>query len=138
MDTTGDYVLLIGQPREMFWPLQHWLKSFSLPLRSLSTVEQALAALPQRPPCLVILAASQTQPSAALVRCLRETIKPAQVTIVALTEIHNPCWSCPEDHPGLDGVLVKPLSADILNSVVASALAKTGFNPMVNFHPALG
>ena len=56
---------------------------------------------------------------------LRETVKPADVTIVALTESSESSWFPYEEHPSLDGFLVKPLSSDVLNSVVESALAKT-------------
>lgn len=138
MDTSEGYILLIGQQKEACFPFQFLLRQFGVSLVAVSTLDQAITHLKQRPPYLVILSGSRAHDSLGVVYRLRETAKPAEVTIVALTETHDPRWSPQEDHPGLDGFLVKPLSADVLNSVIASALAKTGLNSVFQLHPSMG
>ncbi len=107
-----------------------------LTLQSLSTqvegpvfvaqsAEQAVARIEQGIPYLVILSGTDKNWAPAFIHRLRETVKPLGTTIVALTESHEPSWSPQEEHPGIDGFLVKPLSQDVLHLLVESAVAKT-------------
>lgn len=89
------------------------------------SADQAVARIEQGIPYLVILSGAHQNWSPAFVDRLRETVKPLGTTIVALTQSHEPSWSPQEDHPGIDGFLVEPLSQDVLNLLVKSAVAKT-------------
>ena len=88
------------------------------------SADQAVARMEQGIPYLVILSGAHQNWSPAFVDRLRETVKPLGTTIVALTQSHEPSWSPQEEHPGIDGFLVEPLSQDVLNLLVESAVAK--------------
>jgi CheY-like chemotaxis protein len=89
------------------------------------SVEQAVNRALQAPPSLVILVGDHVQDwSASMVEKLRQNVQTAHLTIVALTNSASPQWNYLEETPGLDGFLVKPLSIDILNSLVESAFAR--------------
>ena len=88
------------------------------------STDQAVARIEQSIPYLVILSGAHQNWSQAFVNHLRETIKPLGTTIVALTQFHEPNWQLQEDHPGIDGFLVEPISSDVLSLVVESAVAK--------------
>lgn len=135
MDASKGYILLVGQPRETGSPVRSFLRQFKAASVMVSTVDQALTHVQQHAPYLVILSEPQTHCSPDLMHRLREITRPAGTTIIALTEPNDPRWSPQEDYPGLDGFLVKPLSPDVLSSVVASALAKTGLMPMLQLQP---
>ncbi|MEM6253336.1 MAG: hypothetical protein AAF821_10475 [Cyanobacteria bacterium P01_D01_bin.156] len=105
------------------------IQSLSLPLKSdifvAHSADQAVARIEQGTPYLVILSGAHKNWAPALVDRLRETVKPLKTTIIALTQSHEPSWSPQEDHPGIDGFLVEPLTQDIFHLVVESAVAKT-------------
>ncbi|MBX2863525.1 MAG: hypothetical protein KTR27_08210 [Leptolyngbyaceae cyanobacterium MAG.088] len=88
------------------------------------STDQAVARIKQSIPYLVILSGTHQDWSQAFVNRLRDTIKPLGTTIIALTQSHEPNWQLQEDHPGIDGFLVEPISNDVLNLVVKSAVAK--------------
>ncbi|MEY3298763.1 MAG: hypothetical protein RLZZ597_2023 [Cyanobacteriota bacterium] len=89
------------------------------------SADQALTQLRQGKPCLVILVDHHSQSwSHTLVRHLRQTLPATDMTIVALTDSTSPQWNHTEDTPELDGFLVKPLSLDIVKSLVESAHAR--------------
>ncbi len=99
-----------------------------MPLRCsievVNSVEQAMVRVSQTPPYLVILTGSRQNWSRTLVSQLRDHVNASNVTIVALTDVHAPSWQHQEENPGLDGFLVKPLSVDVLASLVQSAWAR--------------
>ncbi len=85
-----------------------------------------MARIEQSTPYLVILSGSRQNWSPDLVHVLREQTCSTGVTIVALAEFGDFDESPTEAHPDLDGFFVKPLSDDVLTSVLESALVKTG------------
>lgn len=90
-----------------------------------SSPEQAVDRALKTPPSLVILVGDDAQNwSAPLVAQLRQKTGVANLTIVALTNSSSPQWNYLEETPGLDGFLVRPLSSEILNSLVESAFAR--------------
>ncbi|MEM1255872.1 MAG: hypothetical protein AAGI69_25820 [Cyanobacteria bacterium P01_H01_bin.21] len=86
---------------------------------------QAVARIEESIPYLVILSGTHQSWPQAFINRLRETVKPLSTTIVALTRSHEPTWSFQEEHPGIDGFLVEPISKDVLHLLVESAVAKT-------------
>ena len=78
----------------------------------------------QAPAHLVILSGNQHHRSVNLVQDLRTLANTRQATIVVLTDCHAPSWMPLEETPGLDGFLVKPLSNDVVTSLVQSAWAR--------------
>lgn len=88
------------------------------------SMEQVVARVNQAVPSLVILAGNDYEWSQVLVDKLRDSTGACGVTIVALSDCHAPHWLYQEHNPGLDGFLVKPLSGDVLISLVQSAWAK--------------
>ncbi|MEM8804942.1 MAG: hypothetical protein AAGF01_02700 [Cyanobacteria bacterium P01_G01_bin.38] len=125
MDISQGYILLLEQQQGLAQVSQLMLSQFPYSVVIADSTDQAVAQIQQGHPYLVILSGSQHNWSETVVQRLRETVKPADVTIVALTESSEPSWSPQEEHPSLDGFLVKPLSKDVLNSVVESARVKT-------------
>lgn len=125
MDSYSGYILLMGQhcgADPMVQSLSNQLEGGIFVAHS---TDQAVARIEQSIPYLVILSGAHKNWSPAFINRLRETVKPLGTTIVALTQSHEPSWSPQEDHPGIDGFLVEPLSQDILHLVVESAVAKT-------------
>ncbi|NEP16404.1 MAG: hypothetical protein F6J97_05800 [Leptolyngbya sp. SIO4C1] len=125
MNAPQSYILLLGQQHDIAQAMQVSLGPLPCTVIAVHSIDQALAQMQQNHPSLVILSGSQQNWSETLVQSLRNRVKPADVTIVALTEPDEPRWSSQEDPSGLDGFLVKPLSGDILNSLLQSALVKT-------------
>lgn len=107
------------------------LESLLMPLRCsievADSVEQAMVRVSQAPPYLVILLGNRQNWSRTLVNKLRDHTRASSVTIVALTDVHAPSWQHQEENPGLDGFLVKPLSVDVLASLVQSAWARQAY-----------
>lgn len=125
MDSSNAYILLLGQHRgadPMFQSLSNQVEGAVFIAHS---ADQAVARIEQSIPYLVILSGTHQNWSPAFVDRLRETVKPSGTTIVALTQSHEPSWSPQEEHPGIDGFLVEPLSQDVLHLLVESAVAKT-------------
>jgi DNA-binding response OmpR family regulator len=90
-----------------------------------NSAEQAVSCALRTPPGLVILMGDTDQHGlAALVSQFRQNAHAGYLTIVALSNAASPQWNYVEETPGLDGFLVKPLSADILRSLMESAFAR--------------
>jgi AmiR/NasT family two-component response regulator len=100
------------------------LQALNHPIIVASTTEQALSDAHRLCPYLVLLVGEQIYWTGHFVRQLRLAAGIANTTVMALTDDHTFSWISPQDNPGLDGFLVKPLSADILLSLIASACAK--------------
>ena len=114
------------------------------PVFVVNSTEQAMGRLNQGFPCLIILIIDDGQEwLRSSIEQLREMTDVRAMTIVALTDATSPEWQYDEDMPDVDGFLVKPLSLDILKSLVASATArqnkdrglagKKTASPMVNY-----
>jgi DNA-binding NarL/FixJ family response regulator len=121
MEQLQNYILVLDSGSEDLQGLESLMRHFCYPLVVASSLEQAMAETAQAPPYLLILMGNQQQWSQALVRQFRGLADAASMTIVALTDKHAPSWLRQEDNPGLDGLLVKPLNGDILNSLVQAA-----------------
>ncbi|MBT9315451.1 response regulator [Leptothoe spongobia] len=125
MNSSNGYILWLGQrlgADMMAQSLSHQVEGTVFVAHS---TDQAVARIEQSIPYLVILSGAYQNWSQAFVNRLRETVKPLGTTIVALTQSHEPSWSPQEEHPGIDGFLVEPLSQDVLHLLVESAVAKT-------------
>lgn len=126
MPLIRDYILVLDPDcihHDDVHPLETDLQ---YPVFVASSTEQAVTRVNQGAPCLVILVGNNFQDwSQPLVNQLRQHEQAPDTTIVALTDSTSPQWNYSEDTPGLDGLLVQPLSVEILRSLVASAFART-------------
>ena len=126
MDSSNGYILLLGQhcgTETMFQSLANHLEGSIVVIAH--SADQAVARIEQSIPYLVILSGPHKNWPPAFLSQLRDTVKPLGTTILALTQSHEPSWSPQEEHPGIDGFLVEPLSQDVLHLLVESAVAKT-------------
>ena len=124
MKVPQGYILVVDQQSEDLQVVKSILSRLSCSVYIAESPDQAVAQASQTAPYLVILSGNNQSWSNTLVNRLRQTVNTHGVTIVALTDSSNPSWSYQEDHPGLDGFLVKPLSRDVLSSLVQSAIIK--------------
>lgn len=133
MPSPQDYVLILGE--------QHcWLHQADFPSEAVTSyavhvaisAEQAAEMAKQSAPCLVILVGNDHNWLQDQVRALRRYPQTAQTTIVALTASNDPNWQRQEETPDLDGFLVKPLTGEVLNSLVQSAIIKRSYQ-----HPSI-
>ncbi len=125
ISTPGGYILVLDPKHQEIRNIHAIEADLQYPVFVASSTEQAVTRLSQGMPCLVILVGNSAQDwSQSLVRHLRQTTRYADVTIVALTDSASPQWNHSEDTPELDGFLVKPLSLDIVKSLVESAYAR--------------
>ncbi len=124
MNLTRDYILVLDPERHHRDDAHPLTKDLQYPVYIASSTEQAVTRVGEGVPCLVILVGNNFQEwSQPLVNQLRHGQAP-DLTIVALTDSASPQWNYSEDTPGLDGLLVQPLSGDILRSLVESAFAR--------------
>lgn len=121
------YILVLAQPSDDLQNLGLILEGLRYPLVVASSVEQMIANISLTAPYLVILSCNDLHWSKRLVSRLRNISNARHATIVTLTDSHLSSWCPQDDHSGLDGFLVKPLSGDILVSLVQSALARQTF-----------
>jgi DNA-binding NarL/FixJ family response regulator len=124
MKSSQNYVLILGQPSDDLQMLQALLEHLSCPMVFASSTDQVVAKVSQMSPYLVILAGDGQNWSQALVKDLRDAANTCETTIVALTDCNAPSWMHQEENPGVDGFLVKPISRDVLTSLVQSAWAR--------------
>jgi CheY-like chemotaxis protein len=124
MKLMSRYVLLLAQPSEDLKGLEHLLERLRCSVSIASSSDQLLAYVTQRPPCLVILQSSDNHWSQRIIRQLKTVVDTANITLVALTDCHTPSWLTQEENPGFDGFLVKPLSREVLSSLIQSASAR--------------
>jgi CheY-like chemotaxis protein len=124
MRFSQSYVLVLAQPSDDLQMLECLLEKLRCPAVIARSPAQAMARANQTPPYLVILSGNHQSWMQSLVSDLRSASASGQVMIVALTDFHAPSWLHQEEHPGLDGLLVKPLSGDVLTSLVQSAWAR--------------
>ncbi len=124
MGSSNGYILFLRQHHGTDPMVQSLSNQIEGSLFVAHSVDQAVARIEQSIPYLVILSGTHQNWSQAFVNRLRETVKPLGTTIVALTQSHEPNWQLQEEHPGIDGFLVEPISNDVLNLLVESAVAK--------------
>ncbi|PSN20360.1 hypothetical protein C7271_02610 [filamentous cyanobacterium CCP5] len=124
MTAIQQYVLVVDSSYEDFQDIRSLLSGLPCPVFVAGSTEQAVAQTQQGQPYLVILAGDRDNWSQPLVHRLRQMTQRTNVTIVALTDTADPLWGESEDNPDIDGFLVKPVSGDVLNLLVESALAK--------------
>lgn len=125
MFSSHGYILVLDAETRGYRDSHPLESQLQYPVFVAESPEQAVDRVLQTPPSLVILVGDNVQDwSGALVERLRQTAQAANLTIVALTNSASPQWNYLEETPGLDGFLVKPLSTDILKSLVESAFAR--------------
>jgi AmiR/NasT family two-component response regulator len=122
MASQSNYVLLLAPQTEELHGLESLLVEMRYSVKIAHSAAQAIANINQEPPCLVILQEDPwLQP---LIHQLRSIADADRMTLVVLTECHSPSWLYQEQNPGVDGFLVKPLSQDVLFSLIHSASAR--------------
>lgn len=121
MKSSKSYVLVINQGSDDLQRLKCLLEQLRCPVEVVCSTDQAVSRVRQLPPCLVILTGNQHHWSKSSISRFRHVANCSSTTIVALTDFHAPSWLHQEDNPGVDGFLVKPLSGEVLNSLVQSA-----------------
>ena len=127
MFASHGYILILDTETRGHREIHPLEMQLQYPIYIAKSAEQAISRAWQSPPSLVILIGDSAQhwPN-ALVKTLRQHTHTQNLTIVALTNSTSPHWSYLEETPGLDGFLVKPLSTDIVKSLVESASARSG------------
>lgn len=119
------YILVLNPDQQEIRTIRAIESDLPYPVFVANSTEQAVTRLTEGLPCLIILVGNNVQAwSRSLIQHLRQTPKAADTTIVALTDSASPQWNHSEDTPELDGFLVKPLSLDIIKSLVESAQAR--------------
>jgi DNA-binding response OmpR family regulator len=119
------YILVVDPQRHEMPTFPPTRLDFEYPVFVVNSTEQAMGRLDQGFPCLVILIIDDGQDWLwSFIEKLRQITAARAMTIVALTDATSPEWHYSEDMPDVDGFLVKPLSLDILKSLVASATAR--------------
>ncbi len=121
MQLAQRYVLVLEPSSDDLQVLRSLFNRLSYDMVEAASADQMMQRAQQEPPCLVILGGQQHNWSTALVERLRNLCEAHLTTIVALTDSQSPSWLPQDENPGLDGFLVKPLSSDVLTSLVQSA-----------------
>ncbi|MCU0549907.1 MAG: hypothetical protein MUC48_11220 [Leptolyngbya sp. Prado105] len=116
------YILLLAPQLEELDGLESLLQQMALDVEIVNTADQALAKVSQKPPCLIIL--QEHLRSQSLIHQLRRIGHADRTTLVIVTETDSPSWLHQEQHPDVDGFLVKPLSPDVIFSLIHSASAR--------------
>lgn len=117
-------VLVIDLELDDLVVLHSLLRQLHYPSVVACTAHQSIRYAEYMSPSLIILASQQPQWSAQFLTRLRYSTGGQPATLLALADHHAPHWMPHDQNPGLDGFLVKPLSYDVLVSVVESAWAK--------------
>ncbi|MEL7332511.1 MAG: hypothetical protein AAFN12_09680 [Cyanobacteria bacterium J06560_2] len=124
MKPLQDYVLVVNPPSKAL-ATQRLAKTLSCPVVTIASPTQALDLAKSAPPYLVILSGDDDQAwSSRIARQIRQQVQPESVLIVALTESSNCSWQPNEDNAGIDGFLVEPISAEVLDTLNESAITQ--------------
>ncbi|MBD2103835.1 hypothetical protein [Leptolyngbya sp. FACHB-261] len=125
MKSPHKYVLLLNPPPEDLYNLTGLLDQINCPFAVASSLNQELGWNREGCPYLIILGSSDRHWSQIQIQRFRQQAAARgyrdSMVILALTESHATSWPTQDENPGFDGFLVKPLSADILASLVESA-----------------
>ncbi|MEB3231064.1 MAG: hypothetical protein VKJ64_08650 [Leptolyngbyaceae bacterium] len=125
MNNFPDYVLVLEQqPSHDSYKLASLLKSWRSPFLIAKSTAQILNSVRDLSPCLVILIGNHNNWPHHFSRQLRVDANLLGYTILALTDATAPTWTGGEDPSIFDGFLVKPLSFDILDSILQAAQAR--------------
>jgi DNA-binding NarL/FixJ family response regulator len=116
------YILLLAPQLEELDGLESLLQQVALDVEIVNTADQALAKVSQHPPCLIIL--QEHLRSESIIHQLRRMANADRTTLVILTETDSPSWQHQDQRPDVDGFLVKPLSSDVIFSLIHSASAR--------------
>ena len=122
MASQASYVLLLAPHTEELHGLEALLAQMHCTVKIAHSADQAIANVSQEPPYLVIL--QENLWVEAFINQMRSLADGDRMTLVVITERHSPSWLYQEQNPGIDGFLVKPLSQDILFSLIHSASAR--------------
>ena len=122
MVSPSTYILLLAPQIEEMQGLESLLQQLAFDVEIVDTADQAIARVSQQPPYLVIL--QEHLRSEAIIQRLRTIASPDRMTLVIVTETDSPSWLHQEQYPDVDGFLVKPLSSDVLFSLIQSASAR--------------
>lgn len=128
MNLPQRYILLLGPQASDTQDVEDLLEHLQCSVAIAHSAQQALAQVRQSSPYLLIFASQQEDWSQPFINQLRDLARTGKSTLIALTECHAPHWLRQEDNPGFDGFLVKPLSPDILRSLVHSARLRQALN----------
>ncbi len=118
----SSYVLLLADRTEEVFGLESLLRKLRFTVEIANSPEQAIAQVHRDTPCLVIVHGDRW--SHTFMRQLRTLANTDGMMLMFLTDCHAPSWLYQDQNPGFDGFLVKPLSSDILSSLVQSASAR--------------
>ncbi|MDX2096613.1 MAG: hypothetical protein SFW36_02460 [Leptolyngbyaceae cyanobacterium bins.59] len=114
-------VLLLSRRTRNLQGLESMLKRMEYSVTITSSAEQAVARVFEANPCLIILECNHQCWSPGLVQDLRSNTSACRAMIFALTESYAPSWVNQEENPGFDGFLVKPISDEVMASLIQSA-----------------
>ena len=125
MKQSKDYVLVVQPPSGGLSTTQVIAPNLSCPVITVTSSRQALAQAQADPPHLVILSGEDdgVWPS-QIARQIRQRVQAQSIVIVAITDSTDLIWRSEEGTAAIDGILVEPLSADILNALNESAITK--------------
>jgi AmiR/NasT family two-component response regulator len=127
MKLSQDYVLVLDERQRQLRQSDFPIISDRFPFVIATSAEHAVEQARQATPCLVILVGEDHTWFKDQVRALRRSLTTPAMTIVALTESTSPRWQSEQETIELDGFLVKPLTDDILTSLVQSAIIKQSY-----------
>lgn len=128
MKLPQDYVLVLDEQQESARKGELPLISDHYSFVIASSAEHAVEQAQKVNPCLVILVGEDRHWFENQVKVLRRSSTTPSMTIVALTDSTAPTWSLSQETLELDGFLVKPLTDDILVSLVQSAIIKQSYH----------
>jgi AmiR/NasT family two-component response regulator len=127
MKLPQDYVLVLDEQQQSAQSSELPCISDQYSFVIASSAEHAVEQAQQVNPCLVILVGEDHRWFEDQVKVLRRSSTRPSMTIVALTESASPNWQVSKETMELDGFLVKPLTDDILVSLVQSAIIKQAY-----------
>lgn len=127
MKLSQDYVLVLDERQRRTHQSDFPVFSDQCTFVIAASAEHAVEQARQAAPCLVILVGEDHAWFRNQVHALRHSAHATQMTIVALTESTSPNWQSEKDKLDLDGFLVKPLTNDVLTSLVQSAIIKQSY-----------
>jgi DNA-binding NarL/FixJ family response regulator len=122
------YILLLAPQLEELDGLESLLQQVVLDVEIVDNADQALVKVTQKPPCLIIL--QEHLRSETVIHQLRRLSNADRTTLVIVTETDSPSWLHQEQRPDVDGFLVKPLSTEVLFSLIHSASARHYCHPV--------
>jgi CheY-like chemotaxis protein len=121
MTSSQQYALVLDPQHDDIRFLTALFESLRCPMVIANSADQVMATINQSPPSLVILAGNPQTLSQTWVSDLRTIADLFGITLLALSDCNAPSWIHQDENPGFDGFLVKPISDDVLNSLVQSA-----------------